>query len=69
MAIVGEFLTTGEVAQILGVSDIRVRQFHREERLVGQKLGMQLVFERRDVERFSKQDRPNGRPKKSAKRR
>jgi excisionase family DNA binding protein len=63
MAIVGEFLTTAEVAKILGVTDGRVRQFHREERLKSAaKVGIQLLFDRESVEEFSRIPRNDGRP-------
>lgn len=67
MAIAGNLLTTADVAKLLGVSDIRVRQFYRRGRLAGQRVGMQLFFERKIAEKFAKQARNPGRPKKSRK--
>lgn len=55
-------LTAIEVADRLGVTPGRVRQFHTEGRLRAVKVGPLLLFERSAVEAFARQDRPQGRP-------
>jgi excisionase family DNA binding protein len=61
-------LTTEEVAQMLGVSQSRVRQFVLAKRLKARKLGRDLVIERKEAERFGREGRlPKGRPAGSRK--
>ena len=55
-------LTVSEVADLLGVTPGRVRQFHTERRLLAVKVGPLLLFERSKVEAFASKDRPQGRP-------
>lgn len=52
----GDLLTTQEVAELLGVSGGRVRQFVMEGRLkpLDEKIGTALLFPRRTVELFAK---------------
>lgn len=61
---IANFLTSQEVATVLGVTDGRVRQFVTEGRLKPKKVGSQLFFSRPAVERFAQQKRITGRPKK-----
>lgn len=61
---IGNYLTTEEVAERLGVTTGRVRQFHTEGRLPSVKVGPVLLFEKSAVAAFQRQDRPNGRPRK-----
>ena len=66
MALNGEFLTTSEVADLLGVSKNRVLQFRERKKnplLEAEKVGNILLFRKRDVLRFAAKPRPNGRPK------
>lgn len=69
MSISGDFVTTAEAAKMLRVSKIRVLQFFHAGRLPGERVGTNLVFDRDSVRKFSKQRRPNGRPKTSEKKR
>lgn len=55
-------MTTEEVAERLGVSPARVRQFVGEERLPAERGGRTLLFERSAVDKFAAQDRRAGRP-------
>lgn len=55
-------LTTEEVAERLGVSPGRVRQFVSQERLSAVKEGRSLLFEDDEVSRFERQQRNPGRP-------
>lgn len=64
---IGNHLTTGDVAERLGVSRGRVRQFHVRRQLVGEKVGTILLFPKSAVEAFASRHRPNGRPKQSRK--
>lgn len=63
---IGTFLTTAEVADSLGVTPIRVRQFHREGRLTGARVGSVLLFPKDEVANFKRKKRPTGRPPKSS---
>ena len=63
---IGEYLTTAEVADLLGVTTGRVRQFVKDKRLPGRSIGTMLMFHERDVRRFAKEPRPNGRPPKKS---
>ncbi len=69
MSISGDFVTTAEAAKMLRVSKIRVLQFFHAGRLSAERVGTNLVFDRDSVKEFSKQRRPNGRPKSSKKNR
>ena len=66
---INNLVTTTEAAEIIDVSPIRVRQFHKENRLRGTLVGPILLFQRKDVERFASRIRTSGRPPKSAKKR
>lgn len=55
-------MTTDEVAEQLGVSGPRVRQFVSEGRLAAERDGRSLLFESADVEAFASQERSSGRP-------
>lgn len=61
-----EILTTEQAAEIIGVSEIRVRQFCQEGRL-GKKFGDRWVITAKEAREFSGKQRPSGRPKKSQK--
>ena len=67
MGIVGDVVTSAEAAKMLGVSDVRVRQFYREGRLPAQRVGIPLFFDRKAVIRFAKLRRRTGRPPLSRK--
>jgi len=61
-------LAVQEVAEILGVSASRVRQFVMEGRLSpAGRLGVNLLFDRRTVVAFSKKSRKVGRPSQAQK--
>lgn len=61
---IGEWMTTKEVAEFLGVTDGRVRQFVIEGRLHPEKLfGHLLAFHRSKIEEFANRERKVGRPK------
>lgn len=63
---IGNLLTTEEVAEELGVTPGRVRQFVCEERLeIKQRVGHILLFTRETIEKFREIPRPAGRKKKS----
>lgn len=55
-------MTTDEVAERLGVSAARVRQFVAQGRLEADRSGRALLFEKSEVERFARRDRKTGRP-------
>jgi excisionase family DNA binding protein len=63
------YITTKEAAEMLGVSDQRVRDLLKAGRLSGKKLGSRLggmwLVERRSVETFER--RGAGRPRKGTK--
>lgn len=61
---IGNYLTTEEVADELGVTPGRVRQFVTEERLKPrEKIGQVLFFDKIDVQKFATLPRKTGRPK------
>lgn len=65
---VGNFLTTVEVADILGVSRRRVIQFVHAKRIKPSgEAGSALLFDSREVREFAKEKRKTGRPKDSEK--
>lgn len=45
-------LTTAEVGQRLGVKPVTVRSWHADGRLVGEKIGRDLLFREEDVQRL-----------------
>lgn len=58
-------LTTPEVAELLGVSAARVRQFILDDRLRARRVGRDWLIRRADADRFARQPRPRtGRPRK-----
>ena len=57
-----KMLTTGEVAERLGVTVQRVHQFIKDERLPAQKMGRDYLIDEEDLKRIG--DRPTGRPPK-----
>ena len=59
-----KFVTVDEAADIIGVSDVRIRQFCREKRL-GTLLGTRWLITEDEAHEFAEKVRPNGRPKKS----
>lgn len=60
-------LSTSDAAEILNVSESRVRQFVFDGRLEpAGRLGVNLLFDRKSVVELSKKKRKWGRPKKSA---
>jgi excisionase family DNA binding protein len=63
---IGNFVTTQEAADILGVTDIRVRQIVQDGRLTRHNAGRMILLDKREVQEFAKEDRPAGRPKKSS---
>jgi len=60
--------TVQQAAEILGVTEGRVRQLLLEKRLKGKKFANVWEVEREEIERFKSLDRPAGNPtfKKSA---
>jgi excisionase family DNA binding protein len=59
-----DYITTTDAAKLLGVSPSRVRQYHLEGVLPGEKVGRDLVFKTAAVRKFRKP--PRGRPKSAA---
>lgn len=59
-----ELLSVKEVAEELGVSENRVREYCQEGRLGG-KVGRQWVITREELEAFKKIPRRHGAPRKS----
>lgn len=59
-----EFLTTREAAEILNVSDARIRQLIYAGRLPSQKIGQMNLIKKSDLELVK--DRKAGRPKKKS---
>ena len=59
-----EFLTTPEVAQMLGVSIRRIQQFINEGRLPSQQFGREHLIKESDLALVA--ERKTGRPKKEA---
>lgn len=67
MTIGSNLLATFEVAEILGVTESRVRQFVSEGRLEPEtRLGINLLFSPKAVAEFAKRPRLTGRPKKES---
>jgi hypothetical protein len=61
---IGNYLTTEEVAEKLGVTPGRVRQFVYDDRLKPkEKIGQVLFFDKDEVQKFAKLPRKTGRPK------
>ncbi len=61
---IGNYLTTDEVAEILGITPGRVRQIVVDGRLVpDEKIGNANLFTRENIDNFAKLERKNGRPK------
>lgn len=60
-------LTTKEAANILGISDARVRQLVLSGKLPAQKFGRDLQIDEKDLEKVK--ERKAGRPKKREKNR
>lgn len=58
-------MTADDVAEELGITPQRVREFCRQGRL-GRKIGRQWIISREDFERFVREDYPRkpGRPPK-----
>lgn len=59
-----DYVTIPKAAELLGVSEVRVRQFVRERRLMSERFGPLRVIRMDVVRAFAKRPRPNGRPKK-----
>jgi excisionase family DNA binding protein len=67
---IGNLLETQEAAEVIGVSPGRIYQLVNEGRITPSKrIGISMLFEKSEVERFKKIPRIMGRPKKSAKKR
>lgn len=62
-SVVSDLLTTADAARELGVSPQRVRQL-AVSRGVGQRIGRDWVFTRRDIEVLHARNRTVGRPKR-----
>jgi excisionase family DNA binding protein len=56
-----QYLSTKDAAELLKVSQVRVRQFCQEGR-IGQKVGDRYLILRDEVLQFLRKDRPVGRP-------
>jgi excisionase family DNA binding protein len=61
-----ELLTIKQVAEELGLSENRVREFCQEGRL-GEKVGHQWIITRAELEDFKKIPRERGNPRKNTK--
>lgn len=60
---IGDYWTTEDVAEFLGVTPGRVRQFVYDDRLrIEKKIGQVLFFDREKVEKFAEKPRQTGRP-------
>ena len=57
-------MTTAEVAEELGVTEVRVRQLCQERRL-GQEFGDRWLITREELEQFKRIPRITGRPKRN----
>jgi excisionase family DNA binding protein len=64
---IGDYLTCKEVAERLNVSRCRVHQFVAEKRLKGEIVAGTIFFHVKEVAKFEKSPRKNGRPRKSEK--
>jgi excisionase family DNA binding protein len=62
----GDWITTDEAADVIGVSRDRVYALIRDGRLKPTKVGSVYLLLRSDVEAFAKKPRTPGRPKKPA---
>lgn len=60
-----DLLTTNEVAEIIGISDVRVRQLIYAKKLPAEKIGNTIVVKREDLNLIK--DRKSGRPRKGDK--
>lgn len=61
------FLTVSEAAELIGVTEGRVRQLLKSGDLVGEKFGTQWVITQAEVKRFAKIPPPAvGRPRTSS---
>lgn len=59
-------ISTADAAELLGVSESRVRQFVFDGRLKpAGRLGINLLFDRRTVSALAKKKRQRGRPRKN----
>ena len=59
-----DWLTTQEVAEILGLSEQRVRAIAQSKQLPSTRKSRFYLFRRRDVEEFKDLERKSGRPTK-----
>lgn len=59
--VVNQIVSTKEAAEILDVTEGRVRHFLKEKRF-GHKVGGRYIIFRDEIKRFAEQDRPKGRP-------
>lgn len=63
---IGNLITVAEAAEIIGVSDVRVRQFIAKGRLKpAQTVGKMHFLDAAAVRKFAKKDRKPGRPKEN----
>jgi excisionase family DNA binding protein len=61
-----DLISVPEAAQMLGLSDRRIRALAAAGSLTATRVGPRMwVLERAEVERFGRLDRPRGRPRKS----
>jgi excisionase family DNA binding protein len=66
VVMLGDWMTVHEAATVLGVTDGRVRQLLSAGALRGERLGARMwLLERASVERYKKERRPVGRPRKA----
>ena len=56
-----QIVSTKEAAEMLDVTEGRVRHFLKEKRF-GHKVGGRYIIFRDEIKQFAAQDRPNGRP-------
>ncbi|KKM88427.1 hypothetical protein LCGC14_1258770 [marine sediment metagenome] len=62
-----DFLTVSEAAELIGVTEGRVRQLLKSGDLLGEKFGTQWVITRAEVDRFAQIPPPAvGRPRSSS---
>jgi excisionase family DNA binding protein len=64
MNAIRDYVTIPGAAEILGVSEVRVRQFVRERRLRSERFGPLRVIRKDLLRAFARQPRKTGRPKK-----
>lgn len=67
VALEGTYLTTEEVADKLGVTPGRVRQYVTAKKLPVERVSGALFFPKDAVMQFARKPRKNGRPKNSEK--